>query len=55
MSKPNWKRRGFKSHQDLKDKDVRDTVQYLRERKLRMLPPELRAEITKQPQLLDLV
>lgn len=54
MSKPNWKRRGLSRAETHEDR-IKKQKQESRERKLRILPPELREEIAKQPQLLNYI
>lgn len=55
MSKPNWKRRGFKSKAHMQDCSVKSIREQLRREALLRLPPEIREEIAKQPQLLNLI
>ena len=55
MSKPNWKRRGFNSRLEaIKHKTLEQRC-LVRERKLLALPPEIREEISRQPQLLNFI
>lgn len=55
MRKPNWKRQGFKSKADMQGAQIGRNREQLRKEALLRLPPELREEIAKQPQLLKLI